>query len=519
MSYSAKGTTQTPNVDPRPKLLLQLKGIVKAFAGVQALKGVDFDLRAGEVHALMGENGAGKSTLMKILFGVQPPDSGTIEIDGHGEVAIDDPRHALALGVGLVSQEPSLVPQLDVAQNIFLGQTDALSVVKRAEFQAKAKEILKPLAPRLSVTTRVSTLGMAELQVVEIARTLARGAKIIGFDEPTSSLTPAERDGLFALIRQLKNSGKGIIYISHRIPEVYAISDRVTVLRDGLVVANRATSDVSPDELINLIAGRRLADELHHPIKVGAGRGGTEALRLEGVCTAGKLYDVNLTVRPGEIFGLAGLIGSGRTELVRCIFGADRKDAGTIYVNGKPLDIQRPSDAKAASIALIPEDRRKQALVPVMDVERNFGLANYGQYAPSGFLRLKKRRKDIDRYIEEMAIRPRRAGVRIRNLSGGNQQKVVIARWLQSGARIFLFDEPTRGIDVGAKFEIHELMRRLAKDGCALLVISSELPEVLALCDRIGIMREGRLVNTFDDCSELNEDLLMKYASGEVALV
>jgi ABC-type sugar transport system ATPase subunit len=519
MSYYVKETMQMPNVDPPPKLLLQLKGIVKAFAGVQALKGVDFDLRAGEVHALMGENGAGKSTLMKILFGVQPPDSGTIEIDGHGEVAIDDPRHALALGVGLVSQEPSLVPQLDVAQNIFLGQTDALNVVKRAEFQAKAREILKPLAPGLSVTTRVSTLGMAELQVVEIARTLARGAKIFGFDEPTSSLTPAERDGLFALIRQLKSSGKGIIYISHRIPEVYAISDRVTVLRDGQVVANRATREVDPDELINLIAGRRLAEELHRPVKPSARQGRTEALRLEGVCATGKLRDINLTVHSGEIFGLAGLVGSGRTELVRCIFGADRKDAGTIYVNGKPLNAQSSSDAIAAGIALIPEDRRKQALVPVMDVERNFGLANYRQYAPAGFLRLKQRRKDTERYIEEMAIRPRRAGVRIRNLSGGNQQKVVIARWLQSGARILLFDEPTRGIDVGAKFEIHELMRRLAKDGCALLVISSELPEVLALCARIGIMRGGRLVNTFDDCSELNEDLLMKYASGEVALV
>jgi len=510
---------QTPTVDSPRKLLLKLKGIVKGFAGVQALKGVDFDVREGEVHALMGENGAGKSTLMKIMFGVQPPDAGTIEVEGHGNVQIDDPRHALALGIGLVSQEPSLVPQLSVAQNIFLGQTEALNIVKRDQFRAKAREILKPLAPRLSVATRVSSLGMAELQVVEIARTLARGAKIIGFDEPTSSLTPAERDGLFTLIRQLKNSGKGIIYISHRIPEVYAICDRVTVLRDGQVVASRATSEVHPDELINLIAGRRLAEELQHPAKSATRRDGPEALKLEGVCVTGKLRDINLTVRAGEIFGLAGLVGSGRTELVRCIFGADRKDAGTIYVNGKPLEIQRPSDAIAAGIALIPEDRRKQALVPVMDVERNFGLANYQQYSRSGFLRLKQRRKDTDRYIEEMAIRPRRAGVRIRNLSGGNQQKVIIARWIQSGARILLFDEPTRGIDVGAKFEIHELMRRLAKDGCALLIISSELPEVLALSDRIGIMRGGRLVDTFEDCSELNEDLLMKYASGEVSVV
>ena len=508
---------QIPNAETPSKPLLQLRGIEKAFAGVQALKGVDFDLRAGEVHALMGENGAGKSTLMKILFGVQPPDSGTIALDGVGEVGIDDPRHALALGIGLVSQEPSLVPQLDVAQNIFLGQTEALGVVPRGQFQAKAREILKPLAPRLPVTARVGSLGMAELQVVEIARTLARGGKIIGFDEPTSSLTPAERDGLFALIRQLKNSGKGIIYISHRIPEVYAISDRVTVLRDGRVVASRATKEVSPDELINMIAGRRLAEELQHSAKSVPRAGGSEALRLEGVSAAGKLHDIHLTLCAGEIFGLAGLVGSGRTELARCIFGADRKDAGSVYVNGKPLDLRQPSDAKAAGIALIPEDRRKQALVPNMDVERNFGLANFQQYAPSGFLRLKQRRQDIERYIEEMAIRPRRAGVRIRNLSGGNQQKVIIARWLQSGARIFLFDEPTRGIDIGAKFEIHELMRRLAKDGCALLVISSELPEILALCDRVGVMRGGRLVQTIDDCSGLTEDLLMKYASGEVA--
>ena len=507
---------QIPNVTSPSKPLLQLRSIAKAFAGVQALKGVDFDLRAGEVHALMGENGAGKSTLMKILFGVQRPDSGTIELEGIGEVSIDDPRHALALGVGLVSQEPSLVPQLDVAQNIFLGQTEALGVVPRSQFQAKAREILKPLAPRLPVTARVGSLGMAELQVVEIARTLARGGKIIGFDEPTSSLTPTERDGLFALIRQLKSSGKGIIYISHRIPEVYAIADRVTVLRDGRVVANRATSEVSPDELINMIAGRRLAEELQHTAKPAARSGGTEALRLKGVSAAGKLHDINLTLRTGEIFGLAGLVGSGRTELARCIFGADRKDAGSVYVNERPLDLRQPSDAKAAGIALIPEDRRKQALVPGMDVERNFGLANYRQYAPTGLLRLKQRRQDIQRYVEEMSIRPRRAGVRIRNLSGGNQQKVIIARWLQSGARIFLFDEPTRGIDVGAKFEIHELMRRLAKDGCALLVISSELPEILALCDRIGVMRGGRLVQIIDDCSNLTEDLLMKYASGEV---
>ncbi len=497
------------------EVLLQARGIAKSFAGVQALKSVDFDVRAGEVHALMGENGAGKSTLMKILFGVQRPDSGSISLARRGEVTIEDPRHALALGIGLVSQEPSLIPQLDIAQNIFLGQTDALGIVPRSQFQEKARKILEPLAPRLPVTTLVSALGMAEMQVVEIARTLARGGQIIAFDEPTSSLTPAERDGLFELIRNLKRSGKGIIYITHRMPEVYEITDRVTVLRDGQVVACRATKEVKQDELVDMIAGRRLAEELMHSTRRPAAER-KEALRLEGVSAAGRLHDINLTVHAGEIFGLAGLVGSGRTELVRCIFGADAKDAGTIRVHGAPVRIRQPADAKAAGIALIPEDRRKQALVPVMDVERNYGLANYGRYAPTGLLRLKQRRKDVWRYIEELAIRPRQAAVRIRNLSGGNQQKVIIARWLQSGAKIFLFDEPTRGIDVGAKFEIHELMRRLAQEGCAIVVISSELPEVMALSDRIGVMRGGRLVHIIDDCSGLTEDTLMKHANGEV---
>ena len=264
MPDSLEGKTEMSGVEH--KILLQARGIAKAFSGVQALKGVDFDLRAGEVHALMGENGAGKSTLMKILFGVQQPDSGTIEIEGHGAVTIQDPRHALALGVGLVSQEPSLIPQLDVAQNIFLGKTEALGIVPRSQFQAKAREILKPIAPRLPVTARVSSLGMADMQVVEIARTLARGGQIIAFDEPTSSLTPAERDGLFDLIRNLKRGGRGIVYITHRMPEVYAITDRVTVLRDGQLVASLATSEVSPDDLIDMIAGRRLADELMHPV-------------------------------------------------------------------------------------------------------------------------------------------------------------------------------------------------------------------------------------------------------------
>ena len=500
--------------------LLSLRGVSKAFAGVQALEDVDLELKASEVHALVGENGAGKSTLMKILFGVVHPDAGDIVIDGNGngngKTTITNPRHALAMGIGLVSQELSLVPQLDVAQNIFLGQAGAFSLARRGELRARAAEILKHLAPDLPVTARVASLGMAERQVVEIARTLARGGRIIAFDEPTSSLTPSERDGLFALIRNLKHQGKAIVYISHRMPEIYAIADRITVLRDGRTIASGAPGSFHEDELNDLIAGRKLAQALHQPRRSAPAPSGADALRLKGIATE-KLVDVDLTLHGGEIFGLAGLVGSGRTELARCIFGADPKQAGRILVNDRPVDVRSPADARAAGIALIPEDRRGHALVPLMNVGQNFGLANYERYARFGILRGRLRRKDATRYIDELAIRPRRVGSQVRNLSGGNQQKVVIARWLRSGARVFLFDEPTRGIDVGAKAEIHGVLRRLAGDGCAVLVISSELPELLTLADRIGIMREGRLVATIDNNAELTEDRLMRHAVGEAA--
>jgi ABC-type sugar transport system ATPase subunit len=379
----------------------------------------------------------------------------------------------------------------------------------------RAREILKPLAPDLPVTAKAGSLGMAERQVVEIARTLARGGRIIAFDEPTSSLTPAERDGLFATIRSLKAQGKGIVYISHRMPEIYEIADRITILRDGRVVASGAPGSFKPDELNTLIAGRKLALALRHE-RPERRLDGPEALGLDGLVT-NKLRGIDLSLRRGEIFGLAGLVGSGRTELVRAVFGADPHRAGRIRVDGKPVAIRSPADAQAAGIALIPEDRRGQALVPMMDVERNFGLASYPAFTRFGVLRGGRRRREAERFIEELAIRPQRTGARIRDLSGGNQQKVVIARWLRSGARIFLFDEPTRGIDVGAKTEIHALLRRLADGGSTVLVISSELPELLMLADRIGVMHEGRLIRILDNDAGLTEDRLIRATAGETA--
>ena len=498
-----------------PTPVLHLKGVSKSFAGVQALKGVDFELFGGEVHALLGENGAGKSTLMRVLFGVWQPDSGSIGLDDSANIVINGPRHALSLGVGLVSQEPSVVPQLDVAQNIFLGHKPALALSGRTELRLAARRILDTLAPDLSETASVAKLGMAERQMVEIARALARGGRIIAFDEPTSSLTPSERDNLFEIIRSLKKSGKAIIYISHRMKEIHEIADRVTVLRDGQIVATGPIAEFSPDELNNLIAGRELAQELERGPSRLTGTGGQEALRVEGLTTS-KLHGIDLSLRSGEIFGLAGLVGSGRTELVRAIFGADATTAGQIIVDGKTTAFQSPKDAIKAGIALIPEDRRGQSLVPLMTVEQNFGLANAGAFFRRGFLLSRYRRKEMARYIGELGIRPNRPEAQIRNLSGGNQQKVVVARWLKTGARIFLFDEPTRGIDVGAKSEIHDLLRQLAANGAAVLVISSEMPELLTLSHRIGIMREGKLAKVVENGPGLTEEQLMKLASGEI---
>ncbi len=499
-----------------PEPVLRFSKIDKSFAGVHALKGVDFEVNGGEVHALLGENGAGKSTLMRVLFGVWQPNGGEINLSGTGPVQVHSPRHALSLGIGLVSQEPSIVPQLDVAQNIFLGHKPALALSRRRELQRAARNILDTLAPNLSETAIVGSLGMAERQMVEIARALARGGSIIAFDEPTSSLTPSERDNLFEIIRGLKNSGKAIVYISHRMKEIHAIADRVTVLRDGGVVASGPISDFNPDALNKLIAGRELAQELERrpaPVEFPTS---SEVLKVEGLATA-KLHGINLSIRPGEILGLAGLIGSGRTELVRAIFGADATTAGRIEVDGKLMDFASPAGAITSGVALIPEDRRGQSLVPVMSVEQNFGLANTRAFFRKGMLRGTFRRSEMMRYIRELGIRPNRPDVQIRNLSGGNQQKVIIARWLKTGARVFLFDEPTRGIDVGAKAEIHDLLRSLAANGAAVLVISSEMPELLTLSHRIGVMRDGQIVKIVENRSGVTEDHLMKLATGEAA--
>jgi ABC-type sugar transport system ATPase subunit len=492
-------------------IMLRMEAISKAFQSVRVLKAVDLTLRKGEVHALLGENGAGKSTLMKIMFGVVQPDSGVIDLDEVGPIRVDGPRHALSMGIGMVSQELSLVPQLDVAQNIFLGQTRGMQIVPRRRHREEAAEILRDLAPHLKVDAPVASLGMADRQLVEISRTLARGGRIIAFDEPTSSLTPAEQEGLFAVIRRLQDSGKAIVYISHRMPEIRAIADRVTILRDGAVVASGVIDDYSDDGLNELIAGRELSRAMSHH-RLPKQQRAAPLLELRNVSTQ-RVHGIDLAVRPGEIVGLAGLMGSGRTAIMRAIFGVDAMTGGDILVDGKPVEITRPADSVKAGIALIPEDRRGHAIVPMMTVEQNFGLASHGQYSHLGVLRGSARRAAIQHYIDEFHIRPPTTTALMSSLSGGNQQKVVIARWLATGARVLLFDEPTRGIDVGAKAEIYVQLQRLADAGAALLVISSELPELLLLSDRIGIVCGGRLTQVVDNTADLSEDILMTYAN------
>lgn len=494
--------------------ILAMQGICKSYGKVQVLKAVDFKLGGHEVHALLGENGAGKSTLMKALFGVIRPDAGSIVLAETGAVTIESPRHALALGIGLVSQELSLVPQLTVAQNIFLGHTPALAVVPRGAHRRGAELLLATLAPHLRPDRLVGDLGMADRQLVEIARSLARGGRIIAFDEPTSSLTQSEQDRLFQVIGRLRAQGKAIIYISHKMNEIREIADRFTVLRDGQVVASDAMASETDEALNDMIAGRQLSRAM-------AGRPaarpvvGIPALDLRGLCSK-RLHAISLTVQPGEILGLAGLVGSGRSAILRTLFGLEPQTAGEIRIFGEAVRLCTPGEAMAHGIALIPEDRRGQAIIPMMSVEQNFGLANHRRFTRLGLLRLGRRRAEARRYVGDLRIRPAKITPQIANLSGGNQQKVVIARWLATGARVLMFDEPTRGIDVGAKAEIYDLLQTLAGQGAAILLVSSELPELLRLSHRVAVVNKGRITHVMSNDDSLAEQDLMRHASAAI---
>jgi ribose transport system ATP-binding protein len=478
------------------EVLLRMRGIGKAFSGVAVLDDVDFELRAGETHALLGGNGAGKSTLMKILEGVYTLDRGTIELGGRA-VELGTPQASQRHGIAMIFQEFSLIRTLTVAQNIFLTREARTrwGLLDDRAVQRRAGELLAELGVEIDPAAPVSRLGAAGMQLVEIAKALSQDARILIMDEPTASLARSEVHALFAIIERLKQRGITIVYITHRLEEVMAVADRVTVLRDGRAVATHATSDLDIGGLIELIVGRAVERALAHRERA-VDRSGAPLLELRGVSTATGLREVDVSVHPGEIVGVAGLMGSGRSELARAAFGIDRIDRGQILVRGEPVRIRRPAQAIEQGIVLVPEDRRSQGLVLQHSVGANLTLPLLRRLSKRGLLDDREGARLAQRYVDRLGIRTRSLRTAVRQLSGGNQQKVVLAKWLATEPEILVLDEPTVGVDVGTRSEIVELVRGLADDGKGIVVVSSEFAELLAMADRIVILRDGRIARS-----------------------
>ncbi len=493
------------------EFILEMLQITKRVPGVLALDKANLALRPGEVHCLLGENGAGKSTMMKILAGAQPMDSGEIFIDGE-PVVITSPHHAQQLGISMIYQEFNLSPYLSVAENIFLGREPRIGrspFIDWKRMYRDSEEILKRIRVDLDVRRPVNELSVAQQQMVEIAKALSVQAKIIVMDEPSATLTDHELVALFDLIRTLRASGIGLIYISHRLEEVFEIGDQVTVMRDGQHVATKPASSMTRESIIRMMVGRELTEEYPKEFfKLGE-----ERLRVEGLSREGAFKDVSFSLRTGEIVALTGLVGAGRTEVARAIFGADRKTAGQVYLDGKPAEIRSPQDAIKNGLGLLTEDRKNQGLVLGMTVRENTTLSNLSALVKGLFINRKFERSVAEKYVHELQIKTPSIEQVVQNLSGGNQQKVVLAKWLFTQSRVLIFDEPTRGIDVGAKAEIFKLMNALVSRGVAILMISSELPEVLGMCDRVLVMHEGRLAGQLMR-NEASQEKIMHLATG-----
>ena len=492
------------------KPLLEMRGISKLFPGVRALDDVDLTLYPGEVLALLGENGAGKSTLIKILGGAHAPDAGEISIDGK-QLRIDSPQMAQQAGIGIIYQEFNLVPALSARENIFLGQhRNVLSWLNATRERQEAIQLFQRIGIEVNPEMPCRDLTVAQQQIVEIAKALSLNARIVVMDEPTAALTPREVEGLARVIGELKAQGIGIIYISHRLDEVEQLADRMTVLRDGRLVGTRPMDQVSRDQMIEMMVGRSLDNEF--PARDSAPA--EECLAVRGLTRSPAVRDVSFSVRKGEILGIAGLVGAGRTELVRMIFGADQKDRGEIRLNGKQVNINSPRQAIQLGICLLTEDRKSQGLVLGLTVQENFGLPNLGDFSRLGFINTRQEGQAFNRYVERLKIKTTGASQHTETLSGGNQQKVVLAKWLQQDAELVIFDEPTRGIDVGAKYEIYLLMNELAAQGKAILMISSELSEVLGMSDRILVMHEGTVAGEINEPGTVSQEDVMRLATG-----
>jgi ribose transport system ATP-binding protein len=489
--------------------LLQMQGIEKSFPGVRALSGVDLTLQRGEVLALMGENGAGKSTLIKTLGGAHQPDAGTITIEGK-LVSLSSPTAAIVAGIGVIYQEFNLIPELNTWENIFLGREKSGFFVDRSHERTRAAELFKQLGVDIPLDVPCRRLSVAQQQLVEIAKALSQDVRILVMDEPSAALTPQEVEKLFTIIRDLQTRGIGIIYISHRLDEIFNIADTITVLRDGQYVGDAPAKEMTREKMIEMMVGRSIENEFPKQ----AAEIGEPRLVVDGLCRGTAVRNVSFNVRRGEVLGITGLVGAGRTELVRLIFGADRRDAGEISLDGESLKIRSPQDAIHAGICLLTEDRKSQGLVLCRSVRENFGLPNLKQFSWFGAIGQKRERDAFGQYVDSLSIRIPHQEQLARNLSGGNQQKVVLAKWLQQNAKILIFDEPTRGIDVGTKHEIYQLMNRLAADGTSIIMISSELPEVLGMSDRILVMHEGQLKGEITDVKSATQEHIMETAIG-----
>lgn len=492
--------------------LVLMEGIEKSFPGVHALSRCRYELLSGEVHALVGENGAGKSTMMKVLSGIYPKDAGHIYIKGK-EVEIHDPRAAQRLGISIVHQELNLMPHLTVAQNVFIGReprTKVPFVLDDKAIVEKTQALLDMLHLKIDPRTKVADLTVAKQQMVEIAKALSYNAEVLIMDEPTAALTDTEIDELFRIIRQLRDKGVGIVHISHRLEELKQISDRITVMRDGHYIDTVQTKDVTIDRIINMMVGRTIFETTPElPEKPSE----TNVLEVKHLSRGREIRDVSFSLKQGEILGFAGLIGAGRTEVARAIFGADPVDAGEVYVSGKRVHINSPGDAVRHGIAYLSEDRKRYGLALGMDVESNIVLATLQKFLGAlGWVQNNKTRAAADAHVKSLSIKTPGIQQLVRNLSGGNQQKVVIGKWLTADTNILIFDEPTRGIDVGAKSEIYKLLNELAHQGKAIIMISSELPEVLRLSHRIIVMCEGRITGELA-AGEATQEKIMTYAT------
>lgn len=495
--------------------LLALKDIQKSFGAVRALRGVSFDLHPGEVHALLGENGAGKSTLIKTITGAHQPDAGVILVDGT-EVARMSPREAHRHGIAVIYQQPALFPHLTVAENIALA-LEPVTALRRIDWKQRgerAAQLLAEAGARFSPEATVSELSMPEQQLVEIAKALGAGARVLILDEPTASLTENESAALLKTVRGLRARGVGIVYISHRLAEIFEIADRVTVLRDGESVGTSLVSAMDEASLIRLMVGREVSTIYPpHAGEAHATSATPVLVVLNLSCAESRVSDVSFELRPGEILGFSGLVGAGRTELARTLFGLTPATSGMIMLAGKPVRISCPQDAMALGIAYVPEDRRRHGVISEMSVAANISMASHKKLFPKGWLRSTAERDLAEGFRAKLGIKAASIDALVATLSGGNAQKVAVARWLATGPAVLILDEPTQGVDIGAKAEIHKLIRNLAEEGLAVIMISSDLPEIIGMSDRVAIMREGRIATILQK-NEADAHAIMAAALG-----